>query len=150
MQFQRTIVEPLQAVDSRDQENLFSKIITSLHENGFKESAARIDELRKMEDLDDGEKPLFAESALGFPEFIARFSCLGEPVLGLFPEGTLSAGWRVADNKHLLIEFLDRNNISFAMIGPDGTDGKFRLNGRGSQEAGLQALERNGVAQWRE
>ena len=147
-EFDRYIQESLLQI----QESLLQKIILSLHKQGFAESATRIDELRQIEDFDSGEKPLSVESAQGFSEFIPRFSHLGEPVLGVFPEGTLSAGWRVADNRHLLIEFLDNDNVSFAIIKPDDNapDGKFRLNGRGSQKTGLELLEKYGVTQWRE
>ncbi len=145
----RTVVDPLKEANRLIQEILFSHVILSLNSN-FKESAERIDVLRKIEDLEDGENPLSVESAQGFSNFIPKFTNLGEPLLGLFPEGTLSAEWRVADDKHFLIEFIDNHTISFAMIVPDtnAQDGKFRLNGRGSQEAGLQALKKNGVTQW--
>ncbi len=132
----------------------FSKIISRLHLKGFPESAARINELRQMDDDDfeEGDKPLSVESARGFAKFITRFACLGEPGLGLFSTGTLSAGWKVAENKHLLLEFFDDNNLCFAMIKPDESnpDGKFRLNGNGSQEAVLRTLEESGVMKWRE
>ena len=123
-----------------------------LKNNGLKESAERIEELHNLEDLEDGEQPLLLESAQGFCDFILEFRKLGEPILGVFPQGTLSAGWRLADNRHLLIEFLERNLISFAMIGPDNKerDKKFRLNGRASREKVLNILSETGVTEWPE
>ena len=128
----------------------FFSVFVSLQEQGFTESAKRINELAGMQDFEEGEKPLSIKSAQGFQEFIGGFAVLGEPTLGIFSEGTLSAGWRVSDNKHLLLEFLENNEISFAMIGPDddAVDGKFRLNGRGSKNSILKTLNNNNVSQW--
>ena len=132
--------------------NTFAEITLFLKNNGLKESAERIEELHNLEDLEDGEQPLLLESAQGFCDFILEFRKLGEPILGVFPQGTLSAGWRLADNRHLLIEFLERNLISFAMIGPDNKerDKKFRLNGRASREKVLNILSDTGVTEWPE
>ena len=128
----------------------FSSVFVSLQEQGFTESAKRINELADLQDFEEGEKPLSIKSAQSFQEFIGGFAVLEEPTLGIFSEGTLSAGWRVSDNKHLLLEFLENNEISFAMIGPDddAVDGKFRLNGRGSKNSILKTLNNNNVSQW--
>ncbi len=127
----------------------FSSIFVSLQEQGFTESAERINELANLQDFEEGEKPLSLESAHSFQQFIGDFTVLGEPILGIFSEGTLSAGWRLADNKHFLLEFLENHAISFAMITPDddATDGKFRLNGRGSKKRVLKSLN-NAILQW--
>ncbi len=127
----------------------FTKIISSLREKGFKNSAVRIEELKTIQDLEAGEKPLSFESVQGFQKFIPEFTQLGEPVLGLFPQGTLSAGWKLASNKHILIEFLDNNTVSFAMIGPSDSapDNKLRINGRATVRDALQALCERGVTQ---
>ena len=128
----------------------FSSISVSLHEQGFTESAERINELADLQDFEEGEKPLSIKSAQSFQQFLGDFTVLGEPALGVFSEGTLSAGWRLADNKHILLEFLENNEISFAMIGPDddAADGKFRLNGRGSKRIVLEHLNNNNLPQW--
>ena len=130
----------------------FSSIFMSLQEQSFTESAERINELANLQDFEEGEKPLSLESVRNFQQFIGDFTVLGEPTLGIFSEGTLSAGWRLADNKHLLLEFLENNEISFAMIGPDddATDGKFRLNGRGRKKRVLESLNNNNIPQWPE
>ena len=129
----------------------YAQTIMDIRKQGFAESAERINELADMQDFEEGEKPLSFESIKGFQAFITEFDQLGEPVLGVFPEGTLSAGWRVSDNKHLLLEFLENNEISFAMIGPDdeAVDGKFRHNGRGSKKSVLKTLNNN-MSQWLE
>ncbi len=141
-----------ESIDNCIEEIYLTKIISRLRNEGLVDSADRVVELAGLQDFEEGEQPLSIESAQGFQDFILKFRELGEPVLGLFPEGTLSAGWRVADNKHLLIEFLDSDAISFAMIGPNDSapDGKFRLNCRANQERVLKTLYQNGVAQWLE
>ena len=127
----------------------FSSVFVSLRGQGFTESAERINELADLQDFEEGEKPLSIKSAQSFQKFIGDFTVLGEPTLGFFSEGTLSAGWRLADNKHFLLEFFENNEISFAMIGPDdeAVDGKFRLNGRGSKKNVLEHLNNN-ISQW--
>ena len=71
-------------------------------------------------------------------------------MLGLFSEGTLSVEWRIADDKHLLIEPLDDKNASFAFIGPTNKpEEKFRLNGRGAIEEVIATLRKYGVDEWK-
>ena len=117
---------------------------------GFVESAHTIDYLRFADDLEEGDKPLTLKSAMGFVALMQKFSDLGEPMIGLFSEGTLSAEWRIADDKHLLIEPLDSNKASFALIGPSNEPGKqFRLNGRGTITEVIGTLRKQGVDQWK-
>ncbi len=134
-----------------DQPDNIEEITERIDRMGYPDCSERIDFLNNTDDTEEGELPLSLESAKGFLLFFTRFSDLGEPVLGLFPEGTLSAGWRIADNKHLLIEPLDSQNASFALIGPSdkGSDEKFRLNGRGKIAEVIKTLRRQGVDQWR-
>ena len=72
-------------------------------------------------------------------------------MLGFFSEGILSAEWRIADDKHLMIEPLDGKNASFAFIGPttNKPGEKFRLNGRGSIEEVIDTLRKHGVDGWK-
>ena len=71
-------------------------------------------------------------------------------MLGIFSEGTLSVEWRIADDKHLLIEPLDDKNASFAFIGPTNKSGeKFRVNGRGAIEEVIDTLRSHGVDGWK-
>ena len=125
-------------------------IILDLQKHGYAESAGRIYDLRTTDDIEDGEKRLTLESVQGFHAFISEFNQLGEPILGVFSEGTLSAGWRVSDNKHLLIEFLDSERISFAMIRPDlsAQDKKSCFNGRATRNEVLKIISKMGVAEW--
>ena len=128
----------------------FDTAIKSLRECGFVKSANRIDYLRSTDDMEEGDQPLTAESVMGFVELMYRFGDLGEPMLGIFSEGTLAAEWRIADDKHLLIEPLDDKNASFAFIGPTNKPReKFRSNGRGSIEEVIDALRSHGVDGWK-
>ena len=117
---------------------------------GLVKSADYINYLRSTDDLEEGDKPLTAESVMGFAELMDRFRDLGKPMLGLFSEGTLSVEWRIADDKHLLIEPLDDKKASFAFIGPTNKSGeKFRLNGRGTIEEVIDTLQSHGVDGWK-
>lgn len=128
----------------------FDTAIKILRKRGFVKSANRIDYLRSTDDMEEGDQPLTVESVMGFVDLMYRFGDLGEPLLGFFSEGTLSAEWHIADNKHLMIEPLDDKNASFAFIGPTNKPGeKFRLNGRGSIEEVIDTLRKYGVDRWK-
>ena len=124
--------------------------VEKLKNIGLVKSANRIGYLRSTDDLEEGDQPLTAESVMGFVELMYRFRDLGEPLLGFFSEGILSAEWRIADDKHLMIEPLDDKNVSFAFIGPTSKLGeKFRLNGRGPIEEVIGTLRKCGVDRWK-
>lgn len=127
----------------------FEEVVTFLDYQGFDKCAERLIYLHSADDLEEGDEPLTLESAQGFVHLIEDFKDLGEPLLGLFSEGTLSVEWRIADDKHLLIEPLDSENASFALIGPSSKRGdKFRLNERGKITDIINTLQKNGVTQW--
>ncbi len=97
----------------------------------------RLDELAAIP-LEEGEKPLQKDSVEGFLDFL---SCLAlkdaeNLVLGLYPEGTLSASWQ--GGNHIALEFLDRETISFAAILVNSV----RLNGKGHNKDVLELLRR--------
>lgn len=126
------------------------KMIASLKHQGFSKCAERLAYLQSADDLEKDDKPLSPESVQGFVKLVGAFRDLGEPLLGLFSEGTLSVEWRIADDKHLLIEPLDSEHASFAFIGPSIRQGnKFRLNGRGTIADIISTLRVHGVNQWR-
>jgi len=130
----------------------FKEMIVTLKRRGLNRSAERIEELRSTGDLEPNDKPLSLESARGFIKLMDLFQDLGEPMLGRFSEGTLTVAWRLADHKHLLIEPLNGDDASFALIGPSltrGTD-RFRLNGRGKIADIIDVLRKNKVDKWRD
>ena len=125
--------------------------VEKLKKVGLAKSANRINYLRSTDDLEEGDQPLTAESVVGFAKLMYRFRDLGEPMLGLFSEGTLSVEWRIADDKHLLIEPLDDKNASFAFIGPANKPGEeFHLDDRGTIEEVINTLRIYGVDRWKE
>lgn len=129
------------------------RIAEDLKYLGYSNCAEDICWFHDDNDLEEGEQPLNPESAKGFLSFITQFGDLGEPMLGPFPEGTLSVEWRIADNKHLLVEPLDSKNACFALIAPsdslDSPDGKLYLNGRGTIKDIIKTLRKYEVGRWR-
>ena len=126
----------------------FKNIQVSLENMGFSKCAERIDYLRSDDAAEDDE-PLSPESAQGFVKLMRDFPDLGEPLLGLFPQGTLGVEWRIANDKHLLVEPFDSESACFALIGPSTEQGKrLRLNGRGSISAVIRTLRNEDVDQW--
>lgn len=124
--------------------------IALLNSLGYIKCAERIELLRNDDDLEEGEAPLSPESVKTFLAFItdirltSEFKGLGEPLMGKFSQGTLSADWRALDGKYLLIEFHANGIVSFAMI-----DGKSRLNGRGTREEIISILRKQEVTSWK-
>lgn len=130
------------------------RIVNDINDLGYEECAKAILLLNEIEDLEEGDLPLQIESVRGLLSLFQKFKelkNLGEPVLGLFPEGTLSVGWRIADNKHLLVEPLDSDNVCFAMIAPsdDSPDGKTRLSDKGRIKDIVETLRGLKVNEWR-
>jgi len=133
-----------------DESAAFEDIFLSLKRRGFGACAARLVDLRFADDLEEGDAPLSLESARGFVKLMCNFQKLGEPMIGVFPRGTLAVEWRIADDKHLLVQPLDGERASFAFIGPaDGESGnRYRLNGRGAIAKVIDTLQREGVDRW--
>lgn len=128
----------------------FEDAIVALKRRGLNESAESISELLSTDDLASNDQPLSLESVRGFIKLMDIFQDLGEPILGRFSEGTLSVEWRIADDKHLLVEPLNSGGASFALIGPSPTRGtdRIRLNGRGEIADVVDALRKSGVDKW--
>ena len=129
---------------------LFNPVVSSLFAQGLNGTAKRLQELAVWDNLEGEEGNLSIGSAQNFQKFIKEFTILGEPLLGIFPQDTLSAGWCISTNQHLLIEFFDDDQVSFAIIMPseDSPDGKFRLNGRGTRASALKCLSMNHISGW--
>lgn len=140
------------SAESRDwnESAIFDDLLRSLKRRGFGACAARLVDLRFADDIEEGDEPLSLESARGFVKLMCNFQKLGEPMLGIFPRGTLAVEWRIADDKHLLVQPLDGERATFAFIGPaDGDSGsRYRLNGRGAIAKVIDTLQREGVDRW--
>ena len=128
------------------QSSSFEELIEYLKLNELAGSAERIACLHAAGDLEEGDEPLSIESVKGFVTFIRRFADLGEPLLGLSPQGFLGSTWRIADDKHLYIQFLNANEAMFSSVSPGTEDGLlFRMSGRGSLPDVLQTLRAKGM-----
>ncbi len=128
-----------------------------LTEFGYPRCAARVEFLRDCDDFEAGEAPLSLESARAFVSFASEtgfrndFRYLGEPLLGLSSNGVLGATWRIANDRHLYIQFHSSHSISFAMTGPDPAppgDGRAHFNGRGARADVIKTLRAHGVTKW--
>ncbi len=128
----------------------FEGVVATLQSKGFGKSAARLVDLRFADDFEEGDEPLSLESVRGFVKLMCNFRKLGEPMIGIFPRGTLAVEWRIADDKHLLVQPLDSESASFAFIGPADSEsgGRYRLNGRGTIAKVIDTLQREGVDRW--
>lgn len=134
-----------------DESAIFDDLLRSLKRRGFGACAECLVDLRFADDFEEGAAPLSLESVRGFVKLMDAFRELGEPMVGRFSAGTLSVEWRVADDKHLLVEPLDGDDASFALIGPSLTPGadRLRLNGRGKIADVVAALRNHQVDKWR-
>ncbi len=144
-------LEP-EMISTSSEQKIFDDVINSLREKNLKKSADRIAKLLKLteDDLEEGEGRLSAVSTQCFVEFLMEFRDLGEPLLGFFGEGILSAEWRIAEDKHLLVEFPGRDAVSFIVIKPDDTaeNGKLVLNGRCAWKRAIEIFREHGVGEW--
>lgn len=128
----------------------FEEVIEYLKLHELTGSAQRIAYLYTTGELEEGDEPLSIESVKGFVTFMRRFADLGEPLLGLSPQGFLGSTWRIADDKHLYIQFLNANEAMFSSVSPGTEDGRlFRMSGRGSLPDVLQTLRAKGMDKWR-
>ena len=128
----------------------FEEVIEYLKLHELAGSAQRIAYLCTAGELEEGDEPLSIESVKGFVAFMCRFADLGEPLLGLSPQGFLGSTWRIADDKHLYIQFLNANEAMFSSVSPGTDDGHlFRMSGRGSLPDVLQTLRAKGMDKWR-
>lgn len=128
----------------------FEEVIEYLKLHELARTAQRIAFLCGADDLEEGDEPLSIESVKGFVAFIRRFADLGEPLLGLSPQGFLGSTWRIADDKCLYIQFLNANEAIFSSVSPGDESGHvFRMNGRGSLPDILQTLYAKGFDKWR-
>lgn len=128
----------------------FEEVIECLKLHELAGSAERIACLCAADELEEGDEPLSIESVKGFVAFMRRFADLGEPLLGLSPQGFLGSTWRIADDKHLYIQFLNANEAMFSSVSPGTEDGLlFRMSGRGSLTDVLQTLRAKGMDKWR-
>lgn len=137
------------AVTHSDESAVFNDLLRSLKRRGFSACAERLVELWCADDIDEYNEPLALESVRGFVKLMDVFQDLGEPMLGRCLAGTLSVEWRIANDKHLLVEALNGDEASFMLIGSPGRPGEeFHANGSDTIAEVVHALRKHGIDEW--
>lgn len=127
------------------------EVIEYINLLGHPKCAERILFLSDTDDIEEGEQPLQLKSALGFLTFLSQFDVLGKPRIGLFSRGTLSMGWGKTEDKRLLVEPLDIQSASFALITPspdNPTEKSFISRENMDIEDIIKTLQEHKVDQW--
>lgn len=126
------------------------RVAEYLRQLGYLNCVKEIYQLSDEDDMEEEYLPLNREATEGLLSFLSKFDDLGEPMLGPFPKGILSAEWQIASDKHLLVKPLDSKNVSFAFIAPSSSpDGNLRLNGRATIDEVIKILRENEVDRWK-
>ena len=71
-------------------------------------------------DLEEGDVPLTAESAVDFFDFFRSVESKGQITLSCSPEGRLSASWRFPDKRGASLWFTGNSKVMFAATDKDG------------------------------
>ena len=71
-------------------------------------------------DLDEGDVPLTAVSAVDFFDFFRSVESKGQITLSCSPEGWLSASWRFPDKRGATLWFTGNSRVMFAATDKDG------------------------------
>ena len=128
------------------------EICAALRERGWPALARRLAYFASADDLEPGDVPLTAASALGFWAFFSRVAAaapLNRIDLACSPEGRLSAYWDYAHGGRVSVWFHDTERVNFAAkdAGKQWVD----LDGggdTGSQSEVVTKLVAAGLFQW--
>ena len=114
----------------------------ALRESGLEESVDRLGYLQRLADEDPDEEPFEIASLRHLTSFLLDERHLGQPEIGVTPDGVALAQWRVPGNGILTMEFLDSGFIRFAgTSGPGSQDGEsLRVSGTLPRTKALQAI----------
>ena len=80
----------------------------------------RIAYLSSDADLEEGDMPLTADSAVDFFDFFRSVESKGQITLSCSPEGWLSASWRFPDKRGASLWFAGNSKVMFAATDKDG------------------------------
>ena len=121
----------------------FAEMTASLRNSALEESAGRLGHLQRLADEDPDEEPVGIASLRHLTSFLLDERHLGQPEIGVSPDGVALAQWRVMGNGVLAMEFLDSGLIRFAgTSGPTSQDGEsLRVSGTLPRAKALQAVQ---------
>lgn len=120
-----------------------TEMTSALRESGLEESADRLGHLQRLADEDPDEEPIAISSLRHLTSFLIDERHLGQPDIGVSPDGVALAQWPVMGNGILAMEFLGSGLIRFAgTSGPDNQDGEsLRVSGTLPKSKALQAIQ---------
>lgn len=93
-----------------------STIIASLRQAGLDMVADRLGYLQSLVEDDPDEPPIVLESLRQMALFLVSERQLGDPQIGVSPDGLMGAQWRTDDDDLIAMEFLADGLIRFAAI----------------------------------
>ena len=120
-----------------------TKMTAALRESGLEQSADRLGYLQRLADEDPDEEPISVASLRHLTAFLMDEQNLGQPEIGVSPDGVALAQWRVMGNGVLAMEFLNSGFIRFAGTSGHGSeDGQsLRVSGTLPGTKALQAIQ---------
>ena len=120
-----------------------TEMTAALRESGLERSADRLGYLQRLADEDPDEDPIAIASLRHLTSFLMDQRHLGQPDIGVSPDGVALAQWRVTGNGVLAMEFLDSGLIRFAgASGSDSQNGEsLRVSGTLPKARALQAIQ---------
>ena len=119
-----------------------TEMTAALRGSGLEQSADRLGYLFRLADEDPDEEPIATASLRHLTSFLMDQRHLGQPDIGVSPNGAALAQWRVMVNGILALEFLDSGLIRFAgASGSDRQDGEsLRVSGTLPKNKALQSI----------
>ena len=104
----------------------FMEIISTLRRRDMTKIADRLTSLHEHAIDDPDDAPMNIESARHLASFILSDHGLGNPLIGMNPDGILGATWRLDDRVVIDIEFPPVGKIRYAALGPRPYPGALR------------------------
>ncbi len=120
-----------------------TEMTAALRESGLEQSADRLGYPQRLADEDPDEEPIATASLRHLTLFLMDERHLGQPEIGVSPDGVALAQWRVTGNGIMAMEFLGSGLIRFAgASGPGSRDGELlRVSGTLPRAKALQAVQ---------
>ena len=120
-----------------------AEMAEALREFGLEQSADRLGYLQALAEEDPDEDSIAIASLRHLTSFLVDERHLGQPEIGVSPDGVALAQWRVIGNGILAMEFLGSGLIRFAgTSGPGSHRGEsLRVSGTLPRTKALQAIQ---------